>query len=49
MDDLLKSGMARIEVEETVVWRASKADAAASDHLKPSFLRRAVRGAAMVL
>jgi hypothetical protein len=49
MNDLVKSGMARIGAEETAALRASKAAATASDHSKPSFLRRAVRGAAMVL
>jgi hypothetical protein len=48
MNGLAKSGMARIGAEEIAVLRASKAAAAASDHSKPSLLRRAVRSAAMV-
>jgi hypothetical protein len=48
MNILEKSGMARMGAEETAVLRAPKAVDAASDHVNPSFVSRAVSGAAMV-
>jgi hypothetical protein len=45
---LEKSGIASTEDEVTASLRATNAAEASADHEKPSFLRRAVRGAAMV-
>ena len=46
MKGLVKSGMARIGADVTAALRAVKAAAASSPQEKPSFLRRAVNGAA---
>ena len=48
MKGLAKSGMARMGAEDTTALRASNAAAASSFREKPSFLSRAVSGAAPV-
>jgi hypothetical protein len=45
-NSLAKSGIARIDTEVTAALRVSKAAAASAVQENPSFLRRAVRGAA---
>jgi hypothetical protein len=47
-NSLLKSGMARIGADDTAALSATKAAIATSSQAKPSFLRRAVKGAATV-
>jgi hypothetical protein len=48
MNSLAKSGMARTGADVTAALSAENAVAAASSHVKPSFLSNAVRGAATV-